>query len=549
MKNVVISVLGTIKDASRNPGPERWNAWRPTVSLVRHADLPVDELHLIYDPTQFQDLADFVANDIEHVSPSTKVVLEKIALKDPWDFEEVYVKFYDLFKRPCFHEKDVQYLVHLSTGTHVEQICLFLLTESRHIPGHVVQTSAKEGHGKGRESTDSIGRYHIIDLDLSKYSRIVRRHEAERKADLSFFKEGAPKSLNKDFNDLIARIERVASRSPDPILLTGPTGAGKSVLAKRIYDLKKKKKDGGITEKFIAVNCATLGGNLAQGLLFGYKKGAFTGATSDHDGYLLEANKGLLFLDEIGELPMESQTMLLKAIEEKKFRPLGGTTDATSDFQLVCGTNKDLDLAVENGTFREDLLARIDLWRFRLPGISERREDIEPTLDEQLARVSRTLNREVGITPDARARFLKYALDPDTTWAGNFRDLNGMITRLATLADGDIGVQNVEEEIARTQQLARRRVQSSPSISAAAPSSNLADYLGEDGVAGLDLIERAQLEKVISVCRESESAADAGKKLYAVSRMSKKTANDSDRLSKYLLKYGLTFKQIQQMRT
>ena len=158
---------------------------------------------------------------------------------------------------------------------------------------------------------------------------------------------------------LIETIERVAVRSSAPILLTGPTGAGKSQLAKQIYLLKKQS--GKVEGAFVAVNCATLGGDLAKSALFGHKKGAYSGAGADHDGFLKEADGGIVFLDEIGELPLEAQAMLLKAIEEKTFRPLGAAKDEHSDFQLICGTNRDLAVDVADKHFRADLLARINL--------------------------------------------------------------------------------------------------------------------------------------------------------------------------------------------
>ena len=120
--------------------------------------------------------------------------------------------------------------------------------------------------------------------------------------------------------------------------------------------------------------------------LFGHKKGAFTGAVSDRAGLLKAADGGILFLDEIGELGSDEQAMLLRAVEEKRFLPLGSDREEGSSFQLICGTNRDLNAEVAAGRFRSDLLARIDLWSFELPGLAERREDIEPNLEYELNR-------------------------------------------------------------------------------------------------------------------------------------------------------------------
>ena len=539
MKTTVISVLGTQKDAHGGHGPGRWDTWRPNIGLVQQDDLRIDELHLIFN-AEHQTLAERIRRDINSVSPETEVVFDIIQLKDPWDFEEVYAKFYDYAKSPCFHEEKTQYYIHMSTGSHVEQICLFLLAESRHLPGKLVQTSPKEGHV--RHSNDSKGTCSVIDLDLSRYDKLAKRFEVERQNDLSFLKQGI-ETRNKAFNRLIETVERVAVRASDPILLSGPTGAGKSQLANQIYKLKKL--NGQVCGKFVDVNCATLGGELAKAALFGYKKGAFTGAGTDHDGYLKEADGGILFLDEIGELPLEAQAMLLKAIEEKTFRPLGATKDEHSDFQIICGTNRDLERDVAEKKFRADLLARINLWSFKLPGLADRREDIEPNLAYELSRFSQKSGKHISFNKEARERFLTFALDPDNRWPGNFRDLNAMVVRMATLSDGGrITEDLVKDEITRSRDAYSAR---SSSDTAALPSADdelLTRVLGSGYTDRFDSVDIAQLAHTIAVCRTSDTAADAAKKLFAVSRKAKTSSNDSDRLTKFLARFGLKFKEI-----
>ena len=424
---------------------------------------------------------------------------------------------------------------------------MFLLAESHHIRAKLIQTTPKEGHV--RHSNDPKGRHTVIDLDLSRYDKLAKRFETERQNDLSFLKRGID-TRNSAFNKLIETIERVAVRSSDPILLTGPTGAGKSQLAKQIYLLKKQS--GKVKGAFVAVNCATLGGDLAKSALFGHRKGSFSGAGTDHAGFLKEADGGIIFLDEIGELPMEAQTMLLKAIEEKNYRPLGADKDEHSDFQLICGTNRDLRSTPPNGqSFRQDLLSRIDLWSFRLPGLADRREDIEPNLDYELTSYSQRTGKHVSFNKEARARFLAFALDPANTWPGNFRDLNAMVVRMATLSDGGrITADLVEEEIARAlppssaHPLSCTRPMSCAHPTTAAIPSDLAPLLGADYATRYDAIDLVQLAYVVSVCRQSETMSAAAKQLYAVSRLAKKSSNDSDRLSKYLARFGLKFKQL-----
>jgi transcriptional regulatory protein RtcR len=263
--------------------------------------------------------------------------------------------------------------------------------------------------------------------------------------------------------------------------------------------------------------------------LFGHRKGAFTGAISDRDGLLKKADGGVLFLDEIGELGLDEQAMLLRAIEDKIFIPVGADTPMLSDFQLIAGSNRDLSIAVRQGRFREDLLARIDLWTFRLPGLSERREDIEPNLDHELERFAKDSGKRVSMTTEARTRFLAFANAPEASWSANFRDLGGAVTRLATLADGGrISEPLVREEIARLHGQWHAPTDGDP----------LADVLGKRADQ-LDRFDRVQLAEVIRVCRASRSQSEAGRTLFAVTRLERKTANDADRLQKYLARFGL----------
>lgn len=535
MKISMISVLGIIRDAAGGRNASRWNYWRPNIGLAQQERLPIDEFHLIIDQ-KCLELSEFVKKDIQFISPKTKVIFHKVTLKNAWDFEEVYEKFYDLSQEPCFHESKTDYYIHITTGSHVEQICLFLLAESHNLPGKLVQTSPREGHGV-RDAKDPKGTIDIIDLDLSRYDKLAKRFERKRQDDLAFLKQGIA-TRNKNFNRLIETIERVAVRSTKPLLLFGPTGAGKTQLASLIYDLRKR--DCALKGKFVKVNCAALSGELVQSALFGYRKGAFTGAIADTDGYIKEADGGVLFLDEIGTLPSDTQALLLKAIEEKTFRPLGSKQDEHSDFQLICGTNADLESAAESGKFRRDLLERINLWSFRLPGLADRREDIEPNIEYEIERYSRETKEHISFNREARKRFVDFALAPTTPWTGNFRELNAMITRMATLAEGGrISTDVVEEEIQRSKATKKQLP--------AQTSNNEIDMetlLGKNYASRFDSFDLAQLAYVVKVCRESKTMADAAKKLFSVSRLSKKSSNDTDRLSKYLARFGLKFKAL-----
>jgi transcriptional regulatory protein RtcR len=316
------------------------------------------------------------------------------------------------------------------------------------------------------------------------------------------------------------------------MLLMGPTGAGKSQLAKRVFELKKHKHQ--LPGRFVEVNCATLRGDGAMSTLFGHTKGAYTGASSDRAGLLRSAHQGLLFLDEIGELGQDEQAMLLRALEEKRFLPVGSDREVESDFQLIAGTNRDLQQAVLAGRFREDLLARLNLWTYRLPGLAQRREDIEPNLEFELERWSREQHERVRFNVEARTRYLAFATSPEAEWRGNFRDLGASLMRLATLANaGRIQTEGVDEEIARLRAQWTDGTGLSP----------LHALLGE-AVNELDRFDRVQLEDVVRVCARARSLSAAGRELFAVSRTQRASTNDADRLRKYLAKFGLDWETV-----
>lgn len=527
MNNVVIGILGSRLDHG-GLGKRRWERWRPSLALLMHPEFPVHEYLLMYLPED-QILLDLTLHDMAQVSPHTKVRAVPIHCDDPWDFEQVYSQIHDVAVSQAFDEEQNNYFVNITTGTHVAQICLYLLTEAHFLPGKLLQSSPSSEGTKGT--------YHIIDLDLSRYDQIASRFAKEASDAVIHLKSGI-QTCNKAFNSLIEQLEQVSIKSTAPILLNGPTGAGKSQLAKRIYELKKQR--GQLTGELVEVNCATLRGDNAMSALFGHVKGAFTGALAARMGLLREADKGLLFLDEIGELGLDEQAMLLRAIEEKIFMPFGGDQPVTSNFQLIAGTHRNLFDQVRLGLFREDLLARINLWTYELPSLKDRIEDLEPNIEHELQKFTRSAGYKVSFNKGARERYLQFANSPQALWRANFRDLNSSITRMATLAvGGRITEPIVEGEIARLRQ-AWGGFQE-----AAGPSHDLAaQFLSPEQLAELDLFDRLQLNEVIKVCRRSRSLAEAGRVLFNASRTRKSSSNDSHRVKQYLQKFGLHFSQL-----
>ena len=239
------------------------------------------------------------------------------------------------------------------------------------------------------------------------------------------------------FREMIGRDEkmlivfewiRTAAKSDISVLILGPTGSGKEVVARMIHELSRRN-----AAKFQAVNCAALPDTLFESEIFGYEKGAFTGAHDRKPGRLELANDGTLFLDEIGDLSIIAQAKLLRVLEERRFERLGGQKSIAVDFRLICATNRPLEQFVRDGRFREDLYYRVNAFAIRLPSLRERQVDI-PVLAQ------RFLNRYCaaqGMPLDSKT-FSREAIDSliSYQWPGNIRELESTVARAALSAPG-----------------------------------------------------------------------------------------------------------------
>jgi transcriptional regulatory protein RtcR len=293
---------------------------------------------------------------------------------------------------------------------------------------------------------------------------------------------------------------------------------------------------------FVEVNCATLRGDQAMSALFGHVKGAFTGAQNERAGLLSSAHQGVLFMDEIGELGADEQAMCLRAIEEKKFLRVGADKETQVDFQLIAGTNHDLSDDVRKGKFRDDLLARLNLWTFELPPLRERKDDIEPNLDYELREFSDREGSRASFNREAREQYVTFALSHEAAWTSNFRDLSASVTRMATLAPhGRIDEQTVRLEIEGLRRLWRTAHTAGDDFQYARKA------LTSEAYSATDLFDLPQLEQVIITCIGSSNLSEAGRKLFAASRQQKSSTNDADRLRKYLQRFDLRFEQFRQL--
>jgi DNA-binding NtrC family response regulator len=259
-------------------------------------------------------------------------------------------------------------------------------------------------------------------------------HFLERRATVST--EDQSPSVQR-FREMIGRDEkmlivfewiRTAAKSDISVLILGPTGSGKEVVARMIHELSRRTD-----AKFQAVNCAALPDTLFESEIFGYEKGAFTGAHDRKPGRLELANEGTLFLDEIGDMSLIAQAKLLRVLEERRFERLGGQKSISVDFRLISATNRPLEQFVRDGRFREDLYYRVNAFAIRLPSLRERQVDIPVLAQRFLARYCAAQ----GLPLESKA-FSREALDllMAYPWPGNIRELESTVSRAALSAPG-----------------------------------------------------------------------------------------------------------------
>ncbi|HEX3103149.1 MAG TPA: sigma-54 dependent transcriptional regulator [Terriglobales bacterium] len=225
----------------------------------------------------------------------------------------------------------------------------------------------------------------------------------------------------------VYRITSKAAQSTHPVLILGESGTGKELVARAIH------YSGPFRDKpFIPIDCGSLVPTLIESELFGHAKGAFTGAAQSKPGLLAIAEGGTVFLDEVGELSLDLQAKLLRALQEREVRPVGGTKALPINIRILAATNRDLEQAVSNGTFRRDLYFRLNVLNVRLPALREHREDVPLLATQLLERISRTCGRSYSLSEEAMQALI------DHDWPGNVRELENCIERCCAINSGPI---------------------------------------------------------------------------------------------------------------
>ncbi|GAB4138887.1 MAG: hypothetical protein Fur0037_04800 [Planctomycetota bacterium] len=293
----------------------------------------------------------------------------------------------------------------------------------------------------------------------------------------------------------------------DPVLITGESGTGKELVARAIHSQSARAPF-----PFVSENCAALPEALLESELFGHTKGAFTGATSDKKGLLEHADKGVLFLDEVGEMPLELQKKLLRVLQEGEVRPLGGSSTVTVNVRIIAATNRNLEEMVREGDFREDLYYRLAVLPVHLPPLRERREDIPHLVRRFLSDLESETNVRIRLSPDAMDRLVAYS------WPGNVRELQNEIRRAAILCDGVI----LEQHLSRNVQEGRSHQAFSEADSDLVPA--------ERGTTLPDIVRELETREVKKALAKAQGNKSRAAEMLGLSRFA---------LQRKLEKYGI----------
>jgi transcriptional regulator with GAF, ATPase, and Fis domain len=358
--------------------------------------------------------------------PRMQVEARHLPLTDPTNYVAILKAL-----RKCLGEiiestPGATYFVSVASGTPQMHACWVLLVASGELPAHILHIRPP------RFVTKDLPLVSEIDLAEPEFPVVrTKTRQTERGSDEAIEVATVVTQLGivGEHPALQRVVDFVATlaQSNAPILLLGETGTGKELFAKLVHLLSGRP-----VERFVPINCASLPKDLVESILFGHKKGTFTGASSDHIGKFVQADGGTLFLDELGELPLAVQAKLLRVLQDGLVEPLGSSKAQKVDVRVVGATNRDLASAMKSGEFRADLYHRLNVGLLRLPSLRERRSDIPKIALHILDRLNATLQRPKRLSPGALARLQNH------TWPGNVRDLENVLERSARFTKRDV---------------------------------------------------------------------------------------------------------------
>lgn len=394
----------------------------PILSLLSTRSF--DHIFLFDTPTT-RKVTEETKDTISKLYPASMAHVLEINLSDPTSYQEIFRGLRGHLHRIIEEFTPARFFVAVASGTPHMHACWVLLAASGEIPARILHVRPPHFVTKGRPL--------VSEIDLSSRNFPAVRFQDEpievEESDIDVGSVKAQLGIVGDHPAMQSSLEMGAmlASSQAPILILGETGTGKELFARYIHTLSGRPR-----EIFIAVNCAAIPEDLVESLLFGHKKGAFTGAVSDQVGKFDSADNGTLFLDELGELPLPAQAKLLRVLQDGLVEPIGQTKAHKVDVRIVGATNRDLRKLVRQGKFREDLFYRLNVGEIKLPPLRERRSDIPKLALHILDRLNGSLRRPKRLSAEALSRLQSH------NWAGNVRDLENVIERSVRLCRHDV---------------------------------------------------------------------------------------------------------------
>jgi DNA-binding NtrC family response regulator len=392
----------------------------PVLSLLQARSF--DLVYLLSTPNTERNTAATAAALKERVD--LKVVA--LPLQDPTDYSAILKHLRSVTGTVVEEFPGAEYFISVASGTPQMHACWVLLTTSGEFPARILHIRPPRFVTADRDLVTE------IDLTRAEFP-VVRVRDAPVEAPDTPAPDVrtalAELGLVADHPKMVAALEQAAALADSsvPILILGATGTGKELLAKFVHRLSGRPND-----NFVALNCASIPKDLAESILFGHKKGSFTGALADQIGKFELADKGTLFLDELGELPLAAQAKLLRVLQDGLVESIGAKKPRKVDVRIVAATNQNLAKAIRQKEFREDLYYRLSVGEIRLPALRERRSDIPKIALHVLDRINTTLKRPRRLSQAALARLQGHS------WPGNVRDLQNVLERSARLTRNDV---------------------------------------------------------------------------------------------------------------
>jgi len=393
--------------------------------LTLAAQREFDEVHILAT-TMMLESAEITARELEAIQPRARVNVRKFVVRDPTCHREIICELRGAFRDiSSSHEQGVEYFMASASGTPQMAMCIALLVASNEIPARILQARPPAFVTADMEP--------VVEVDLRDPEFPMITH---RPAPLLTPREHAANDPNPVLRALkiigddpafLTALDRALafSISDDAMLITGETGSGKELIARYTHEVSARAHG-----PFVAVNCSAIQGTLAESELFGHVKGAFTGAVADRKGKFESAQGGTLFLDEIGELSLENQARLLRAIQEKEISPVGSAKTIKVNVRFIAATNRDLKQSVADGGFRQDLYFRIAMLEVTSPPLRARRGDIIKMACAFLDKQNRIHKLKRTFAPETLAALMHYH------WPGNIRELQGVVNRAYLLTRG-----------------------------------------------------------------------------------------------------------------